>query len=140
MATYECASRTNYFHVTDEEKYAQLYSGLYGNVVDFTKTAEDGSILHGFGAYSSVCWSSTGDPEDDPGDGFDEFVQKLQAILPKNEAFIYVESGNENLRYVTGHTIVCTAEGISFINLADAALARAREMLGEPTWSTQIAY
>lgn len=47
MANYECTYRTNYFCVTDEEKYKKLISKLSGDFEDFTE--DDTPDLHGFG-------------------------------------------------------------------------------------------
>lgn len=54
MANYECTYRTNYFCVTDEEKYKKLISKISGDYFeDFTE--DDTPDLHGFGGYG--CWS-----------------------------------------------------------------------------------
>lgn len=54
MANYECTYRTNYFRVTDEEKYKKLISKLSGDYFeDFTE-----SDLHGFGGYGHLCFVS----------------------------------------------------------------------------------
>ena len=57
MANYMATARTNYFRVTDEKRYAELFKGLCseGEVYDFTEE-KDGVIYHGFGSYDSITW------------------------------------------------------------------------------------
>lgn len=53
MANYECAYRTNYFKVTDEEQYEKLFSKLNG---DDLKSFDDPEHpeLHGFGGFGDL--------------------------------------------------------------------------------------
>lgn len=129
MANYECSSRTNYFRVTDEERYNELFENLVSNdeVYDFTKE-ENGAVLHGFGSYGSIDYF-LGDSEDEDC-SFDDFLCELQKILPDNEAFIYLEAGHEKLSYVTGYAIVCTNKNIKHINLDTYVIELAKSMLG----------
>ncbi len=111
MANYMGVARTSYFKVTDEAKYQELFSHLVGedNIEDFTEKAKDGTLWHGFGAYSSIYYNN-GD-EDSDWDSIDEFVEELQKILTDDTAFVYMESGHEKLRYVCGDLIVATKNG-----------------------------
>lgn len=48
MANYESVTRTNYFRVTDEKRYEELYNRLRGyadQIYPFDKKAEDRTIL-----------------------------------------------------------------------------------------------
>ena len=56
MANYYATSRTNYFHVTDEEAYQKIAGRLIAEegITCFDSMEDDGRILHGFGAYSSI--------------------------------------------------------------------------------------
>ncbi len=124
MANYECTVRTNYFRVTDEERYQELFGSLYSgcDIEDFTKTAEDGTLYHGFGAYDCIGVD---------GEDLDDFYEEIQKILPEDEAFILVEAGHEKLRYVVGYVIVVTKKGgIVYKSLDDVALEVARQTLG----------
>lgn len=144
MANYGCATRTNYFRVTDEERYAKLFSCLqtYDDVMhDFTKE-EDGIIYHGFGSYSDFGFLDDEDPDCDPDYpecNFDVFMKRLQEILPEDEAFIYMSSGNERLRYVTGLVIVCTTKEMRHMEINEAAISIAQELLGN-RFTTQLDY
>ena len=55
MANYMATARTNYFRVTDENRYSELFDKLYceDSIEDFTEN-KDGIIYHGFGAYGSI--------------------------------------------------------------------------------------
>lgn len=136
MANYECTARTNYFRVTDEDRYQKLFSGLIGDVMDFTKKNEEGVLLHGFGAYDSICWIEDGDKGEE---GFDSFCDKLREILPEDEAFIYLEAGSEKLRYVTGVFTVVTKKEVRWGEINDLAVSAARDILG-PDFKTEATY
>lgn len=144
MANYYCTTRTNYFRVTDEQAYAELFAGLQGtedSIEDFSEKLKDGTIVHGFGTYGSVLWFRDHDAYEDYDDGFDsEFLPRLQSLLPAGEAFIIMEAGHEKLRYVTGYATVVTADSIKFLNIADLAVRTAREMLGDDHFQTKLDY
>ena len=111
MADYYGIYRTNYFHVTDEEAYQKLIEGVkeVSDFEDFTKVADDGSVLHGFGGDDTLVYDDGGD---------DEFYAAIQKLLPDGEAFIMVESGHEKLRYACGGVVVVTNKGIRSGSLA----------------------
>ena len=137
MANYMSTTRTNYFKVTDEEKYEKLFSMLCSedNIRDFTEKREDG-IYHGFGAYGDIsCYNEELD------EFTDEFYDGLKDILPDGEAFIMISSGYEKLRYVSGFATIVTNDGIEVISLEEAAKKKAGEMLGlDGPFQTQIEY
>jgi hypothetical protein len=143
MANYYSNSRTNYFRVIDEEKYAELFSNLVGDegeIYDFSKIEND-ILLHGFGCYGSIDYQiPTQDGSDDYDYDFDLFLKELQKILPENEAFIYMESGHEKLRYITGLSIVVTNDKIDSIDIRSSALNLARKMLDNDQFQTELEY
>lgn len=128
MANYYCTCRTNYFKVTDEDKYKELFENLEAEdiIEDFTEETEDGTILHGFGCYASIDYPSKEDEYD-----FDEFIKGIQSILPDDEAFMFFESGHEKLRYVVGYCTVVTNKEIRYMSLDNWAKTQAKEILGE---------
>lgn len=145
MANYECVSRTNYFRVTDEAAYQKLFEGLRASdLQDFTKT-EDGIVYHGFGAYDTIEYVIESENDDfDPEYGdetydFDVFLSKIQNILPDDEAFIYIESGHEKLRYITGYTIIVTKDKIVSQDLINITEQIAINLLGE-SFHTKMTY
>lgn len=147
MANYYATSRTNYFRVTDEEKYNELFKNLVGlesEICDFTFTKEENGItLHGFGSYGPISYrvpNSNTDEYDDEDYDFDQFLAELQAILPENEAFIYMEAGNEKLRYITGFSVVVTKNDIESVEICDEALKVAKRLLKKEDFETQMEY
>ena len=61
---------------------------------------------------------------------FDEFLTRLQKILPDDEAFVYMEAGNEKLRYVVGFVVVVTSKEIKSMSLDTWAKEQAKQLLG----------
>ncbi len=131
MADYLAMARTNYFRVTDEERYQELFKHLVvnGEIKDFTEE-RDGVIYHGFGAYGSIDYQVDLENEESELD-FDYFVKELQKILPEDEAFVYQESGYEKLHYGDGCAIVVTSKDVREKCLSSWVENTMKELLGE---------
>lgn len=56
MANYNGMVRTNYFQVTDEERYQELIRGLdsENNIYFWDESNKNGVLQHGFGSYSTI--------------------------------------------------------------------------------------
>ena len=120
MADYTAVVRTNYFHVTDEEKYRELLGMLESDYFEDFTEMKDGRALHGFGSYGPIS------------DDNDAFYNGIREILPDDEAFMQFEVGNEKLRYVVGAAIIVTKkEGVKTLNIDDEAKKYAKSVLGE---------
>lgn len=143
MSNYYANARTNYFRVTDEEKYNELFKKLVGDngeeVYDFTKE-ENGVKLHGFGCYGSIDFLVSSPDAEDPEYYFDFFLKELQKILPEDEAFIYLENGHEKLCCVSGFSIIVTKDKIESVDIRATALEKAKEMLNNKDFTTQMEY
>lgn len=145
MANYYANSRTNYFRVTDEDKFAELFANIVcddDEVKDFTKV-EDGIIIHAFGGYGSINYqkpNNSGESDEDYDYDFDSFLAELQKILPEDEAFIYTECGHEKLRYITGFSIVVTKNKIDSIDIYSGAIGLARKMPNNKKFQTKMEY
>ena len=113
MADDICTYRTNYFRVTDEEKYQKLINKLAG---------EDLEIF-----------------DDENSNGMDTFYKELQQILPNGEAMILQEAGHEKLNYVAGIATIITNKEIRFLDLSKLAVKTAGDMLGTD-FQTQMDY
>ena len=140
MANYYGFSRTNYFRVTDEEKYKELFNLLTAEdgIEDFT-FEKDKVIYHGFGSYSSIYTKNS--DEDEYGDEpVDNFICQLQEILPNDECFIYQEIGYEKLRYLTGFALIATHDKCDSVDISSDAIAKARELLGNDKFETRLDY
>lgn len=186
MADYSCTFRTNYFRVTDEAKYQELYQMLHDPTLsDVSK--EYTPIQHMFGGYSSPTVTippskNTTTPEltdaiiakevyneDEnriPINQIDSYVEdgdvlydkngnviyswdtidiydwvlELQKILPEDEVFVYIESGHENLRYVTSYVIIATHNKIKQIALNEIIDQTVKELLNDPNATTVYEY
>ena len=138
MANYYSSYRTNYFRVTDENRWNDLFSKLSGDDLSDFSEVKDGIQVHGFGGYDYVAYDIDGS-EDYEG-SIDEFLTDLREILPEGEAVIYTETGHEKLRYVSAFSIVATKNSVESINLQDAAIEKAREMLRNDKFTTIMDY
>lgn len=141
MANYIASARTNYFRVTDEEKYKKLFDGLCGedDITGFTKE-ENGVIYHAFGSYCNIEYCEVFGADDDYEYDFNTFLNKLQKILPDDEVFIYMEAGHEKLRYVSGYVIVMTNKECKSMSLNAWARQQAKQMLNNDNFETQMTY
>ena len=141
MANTNTITRTNYFRVTDEEKYQKLFEQLSSEdtIHDFTETV-NGTVLHGFGSYTFIFYYPSDEYVDENGYSLDGFLEQLQKILPEGDAVIIKEISWEKLRFVDGGYYVITSNEYRYVSMDDAALAAAREMLSDETWTTQIDY
>lgn len=135
MANCTAVARTNYFRVTDEEKYQELFKHLVADskIQDFSKE-QDGILYHGFEVYSLIDYEVDGEYD------FDIFLEELQKILPKEEAFIYQDVGNEKLRYIEGSAIVLTAEGCQIMNITEWIENSLAEMINNDGAVSRCAY
>lgn len=150
MSNYNYAIRTNYFRVTDEERYKKIFSQLFcvdgEEIFDFTKE-EGGQIYHSFGTYGFPGYNIENCKEKYPElcddcdcQCFDDFLSDLQQILPEDEVFIYTDVGHEKLLYLNAYSFIVTKNDISLIDLEGSVIAKVREMLGKEDSSTEISF
>ena len=128
MANYYCTSRTNYFHVTDENKYQEIFSHLNGDeggIIDFTKKDDDGRLLHGFGCEGEISYYEN-EEDDEPSQ--DYMVDCIRQLLPDGECFVYMSAGAEKLRYVAGWAVIATKSDVRSIDLSDWIYVKAHEL------------
>ena len=124
MADYEATTRSNYFHVKDEEKFHQIFEQIKKK--NFGIELFTGSDhTYGFGCYSDV------DMDD---------IFELQDIIPDDDCIIVMESGHENLRYVDGIGYVITKERIESLSIMSWVQQKAKELMQDPDYTTQIDY
>ena len=137
MANYEETSRTNYFRVTDEKRYQELFKNLTPNdeIYDLTKTDENGVVWHAFGSFTCIDYEYEKNKYDR-----DIFFVEMQEILPDDEALIFMSSGYEKLRYVTGLSVIVTNNDIRYVDIISNAIVKARAMLNNPGWTTEVDY
>lgn len=140
MANYNCITRTNYFHVTDEEKYKKLFACLSGEdeVYAFDKKINDKEKVFGFGCYGNI--SYTPENKEDPDDDLDNFYKELQKILPENEAFVRIEIGYEKLRYLIAYADIVTSKKITYTDLNEETVNTVRNLINKKDWHLNITY
>lgn len=99
MANYESVTRSNYFHVKDEDAFSKFMDTVSGDDMHcWSDKDEDGNTLHAFGCDGSIYGVPNGAKDND----FDLFLSELQKHIAPEDAVILMESGHEKLRYVTG--------------------------------------
>lgn len=137
MANYIAVGRSNYFKVTDENRWEELFENIKGNdgTWDYSRTTDDGTILHCFAVEGGLDYIEPGSYDSE----LDYFIDELQKILPDNEAVIYTEAGHEKHRYVVGFSLVVTSKTIDWIQLPELALGVARNHLGKE-FNTKMDY
>ena len=137
MANYVSTTRTNYFHVKDAEAFRGFMDNVSGDNLKLWDEKDDkGDTVFAFGCEGSIY----GIQNEDENDNYDLFIENLQEYIADNDAVILTETGHEKLRYVSGYASIITGTDIQHVNLDDMALSKAREMLGNPGFSTQMDY
>lgn len=84
MANYNCAIRTNYFHVADEKRFRELLGqacGCEDAVILWEEKDQDGKTVFGFGCYggnSSISVVEGDEDEEEFEDtSYDKFIEEL---------------------------------------------------------------
>lgn len=140
MSDYTAISRTNYFRVTDEEKYQQLFNALKKKnpaIEDFAEPKNHNEKrLHGFGMDGEIQFFN----DDVSGATTFDFMEELQKILPDGEVFVSMEIGHEKLCYLTGVAQIVNNKEIRSVDLEDQILQSLRQISGNKNFSTQLFY
>lgn len=156
MANYYSMCRTNYFSVTNEARFREIINKCSGEDECVLIQCEEDKSKFGFycecnltGLFESTNESACEACEDkacydcgyvDYDGAFDNLLKELQKILPVGEAIIITEVGNEKMRYLSGFCTIITKDKISWLDLRDLALKKARRMLRNPSFTTQMEY
>lgn len=142
MASYECAVRTNYFHVKDEIAFKELMGKVVcseDGLDIFERKDEKGMTMYGFGCYSSIMGIAT-EGEDKDEYSYDKFIDELQKNVEPSDAIIIFEAGHEKLRSIGLYADIITSEGYNMLNLEHMAVESAKNMLKNPDWETRYTY
>ncbi len=147
MANYYGSTRTNYFHVKDEEKFRDMMEHVitYDGHIDIWEAQDrEGNKTFAFGGYAIIAGyqenpkEADADPDADP--DYEEFILNLSECLCEDDAAIIYEIGQEKLRYLSAYAIVVTSKGHETLNLLMMACDKASEMLKNPDWETRCDY
>lgn len=81
MANYESVTRSNYFHVKDEDAFSKFMDTVSGDDMHcWSDKDEDGNTLHAFGCDGSIYGVPNGAEDND----FDLFFPNFRStLLPK---------------------------------------------------------
>ena len=140
MANYECAVRTNYFHVKDEIALKELMNEVVcsENVLDIFETNDkNGETVYGFGCYGSINGIQA---ENEDEYSYDKFIDELKKIVEPNDAIVILEAGHEKLNFIKMYADVITSEGHRTLDLSHLAVESAKNMLKNPEWETKCTY
>lgn len=144
MANYCCTTRTNYFHVKDEDSFRNLMSRVYGcedSVELWEEKDENGKTVFGFGVYGGISGLRDTDIDDiDDDSSYDDFIDRLQESVAEDDAIIILEAGSEKMRYIVGSATIITSSGFKYMSIIDLAVAQAAEMIGNSMWETKCVY
>jgi len=142
MANYDAIIRTNYFSVTDEERFRAIMDCVVvGSDVDvFEETDDNGKKLFGFGCYGSIYGVADTEEDEVDLDDLDSLFSALQEVIDPNDAIIVTEIGNEKLRYLVAVSTVITKTEIQSVDAQNAALELVRKLLDNPDYQTQMQY
>lgn len=135
MANYYGKTRTNYFKVTDEEKFKEIMEKCRMNDSEDGECCpkykieknEDGDTICMFYGYGSVL--GYGDKEDPTEFDFDSFGYDLCDILPEGEAIIIRHIGSEKFNYLNACATIITSESINFVNFDNLLKIEAKKIL-----------
>jgi hypothetical protein len=158
MANYYGKTRTNYFSVTDEVKFREIIAACKASEdevhsIDNEKEGDERKV--GFYCDGSIQGLPYKLVDDEPVVTFDEddaeedldneisgnfFYDALQELLVDGDAIIVTEVGSEKMRYLLGCCLVITKNDMQHVDLGAKALKLARNMLGNPGFTTQNEY
>ena len=142
MANYNCAIRTNYFHVKDAEKFKNLMQNVDAEdeIQVFMNHDEKGEPVYGFGCYGGISGIPNPDNPDDWDGSYDHFTDALQELVADDDAIIIMEAGHEKLRYITASAQVITSKETARLDIIPLAVTKVAEMLHNPKWKTRAKY
>ena len=136
MANYYEMTRTNYFKITDSDKFKEICEEITSESgVEFDVTEKDGKLYCCISSESIIMLN-----DEDESANIERFYEKLQTVLEEDDAIIFTSIGHEKLRYLVGMITVITKDDIQYINLEDKAMELARTMLKNPEWNTVNSY
>lgn len=135
MANYESVTRSNYFHVKDEDAFSKFMDTVSGDDMHcWSDKDEDGNTLHAFGCDGSIYGVPNGAEDND----FDLFLSELQKHIAPEDAVILMQSGHEKLRYVTAWTEGYLKAKQSKANKFDPNISIRFERVGNWIVSTKV--
>lgn len=138
MADYNCWIRTNYFGVNDENALRELINRCSANgEMKLYSEMHDGKKKFCFTCNGTIYGLTQ---EEESEEDFDTFVAALQGLLPVGEAILLQEVGYEKFRYLVGSVLIITHDSTRYIDMKSIAMAEAKKILNDPTFTTEMDY
>lgn len=143
MANYCAKTRSNYFKVVDSTALKDLIDNAVSSDAEvqlWEKKAENGTLYYAFGCDGTIYGIDVSDNLEDPEYDYDEFIRRLQKLLPEDDAIIITSIGSEKLRYLCGNIDVITCDAIKHRNIDAIGREIAKCLLDNPDWDTCNSY
>lgn len=140
MADCICKARTNYFAVSDVEKFRKELLKFGIMPVEENAHGQGISFLNDDSTKVGIALDCSYADLDDEDEFGTTLAGIIQGHIAGHDACILSEVGYEKSRYVYGMAKIITAKEIKTVDLDDFSKAAARELLGNPDWETQMDY
>ena len=124
MATYTGKFRTNYFSVTDKEKFKKMCEEIEAVYI------EDDDKVGFYKQDSYGLWDET----------ISFIAENLQPILDPEDACIITEVGSEAMRYFVACCTIITHTVVTSVDLLECADEVVKNILGNANWITNHSY
>jgi len=135
MAVCQSVTRSNYFHVRDEEMFLDFISRVSvddGDIELLLDTDPWGEPLFAFvaaGSIIGICDDTDETAFDD--DAYGNFISGLQEIVASNDAIIIMEISLTDSKSVGASSTIITANDTDYIDLQELSSDKAIDMLME---------
>lgn len=145
MADYIARTRTNYFAVTDRDKFLKVIRKCHvDGVTVLTPVTLDNEPKVGFYCQGSIEGYPVA-PEKANGEtdvyDIDAFLNDLSDTISPGDACIITEIGFESMRSFNAcYTIVAPGRKIKCMDPNELAKDEARALLNNPEWETRMSY
>ena len=143
MATYNNFLKTNYFSVTDENKFMDICRKVKSNTGDkleIVSITESDQNKFSFCCYGTPIYDCEKSRNGLYNEALEELLNELQSVVAFGDAIIIKEIGQEKLRFLNATAYIITKDDIKFIDFDDYMLSVARQQLDDVNWDTRITY
>lgn len=150
MATPMTTTRTNYFKVTDKEKFMDIMGRVYpveGEIEIWQK--ENDSKQVAFGCYDSIIGFMKEIPPKAPDlepereiyeESYNDFTKALQSVIEDGDACIIMSAGHCKLQSVYADATIITSKEIEIVSLHEMVKDTACDMLKNREYDPQFDY
>lgn len=137
MANFYTKCKTNYFRITDVEKFKEICDNICAEYNDqcFTVSSDEPcKVCIAFDGPFTYERRTNGKLAEDSYEVFHD----LKEILADGESIIFTEIGWEKLKCVTAGATIVTKDDVQFVHLNAVALEKARDMLKNPNYEAEF--